>query len=166
MRLEDKSFLSMGFSCLVSYSSLSKSSSSSKSILVLNSSNPGSILVSLLIAEIPISSSLSMKSSNSWRLATSEASGGFRSLEQLSKPPDPLAMKIQERCGRRCLFRALSCRREEPSSSSDDRWREAPRWAPAVSVLPSGSSRGIPRRVVMSRDSLGSELDGARNTRI
>ena len=37
----------------------------------------------------------------------------------------------------------------------------------AVSVfLPSDSSRGIPRRVVVSRDSLRSECDGARNTRI
>jgi len=35
-----------------------------------------------------------------------------------------------------------------------------------VGVLPSGSSRGIPRRVVMIRDSLRSERDGARNTRI
>ena len=35
-----------------------------------------------------------------------------------------------------------------------------------VSVLPSGSPRGIPRRVVMSRDSPGSEHNGARNTRI
>ena len=43
---------------------------------------------------------------------------------------------------------------------------EAPRWAPAVGVLPSDSPRGIPRRVVMSRDSPRSERDGARNTRI
>ena len=35
-----------------------------------------------------------------------------------------------------------------------------------VGVLPSGSPRGIPRRVVMSRDSPRSEHDGARNTRI
>ena len=35
-----------------------------------------------------------------------------------------------------------------------------------VSVLPSGSPRGIPRRVVMSRDSPRSERDSARNTRI
>ena len=42
----------------------------------------------------------------------------------------------------------------------------APRWTPAVGVLPLGSPRGILRRVVMSRDSLRSERDGARNTRI
>jgi hypothetical protein len=36
----------------------------------------------------------------------------------------------------------------------------------AVGVLLSGSPRGIPRRVVMSRDSMRSERDGARNTRI
>ena len=35
-----------------------------------------------------------------------------------------------------------------------------------VGVLPSGSLRGIPRRVVMSRDSPRSERDGVRNTRI
>ena len=35
-----------------------------------------------------------------------------------------------------------------------------------VGVLLSGSPRGIPRRVVISRDSLRSERDGARNTRI
>ena len=35
-----------------------------------------------------------------------------------------------------------------------------------VGVLPSGSLRGIPRRVVMSRDSPRLERDGARNTRI
>ena len=35
-----------------------------------------------------------------------------------------------------------------------------------VGVLPSGSTRGIPRRVVMSRDSPRSERNGARNTRI
>ena len=35
-----------------------------------------------------------------------------------------------------------------------------------VGVLPSGSLRGIPRRVVMSRDSPESERDGAKNTRI
>ena len=35
-----------------------------------------------------------------------------------------------------------------------------------VGVLPSGSPRGIPRNVVMSRDSPRSERDGARNTRI
>ena len=35
-----------------------------------------------------------------------------------------------------------------------------------VGVLPSGSPRGIPRRVVMSWDSSKSERDGARNTRI
>ena len=35
-----------------------------------------------------------------------------------------------------------------------------------VGVLPSGSPRGIPRRVVMSRDLSRSERDGARNTRI
>ena len=35
-----------------------------------------------------------------------------------------------------------------------------------VGVLPSDSPRGIPRRVVMSRNSLRSERDGARNTRI
>ena len=35
-----------------------------------------------------------------------------------------------------------------------------------VGVLPSGSPRGIPRRVVMSRDSLRSEHDDARNTKI
>ena len=38
--------------------------------------------------------------------------------------------------------------------------------APPVGVLPSGSPRGIPRRVVTSRDSPRSERDGARNTRI
>ena len=38
--------------------------------------------------------------------------------------------------------------------------------APRVGVLPSGSPRGIPRRVVMSRNSPRSERDGARNTRI
>ena len=32
-----------------------------------------------------------------------------------------------------------------------------------VGVLPSGSPRGISRRVVMSRDSPRSKLDGARN---
>ena len=44
----------------------------------------------------------------------------------------------------------------------------APQFEPSatVSVLPSGSTRGIPRRVVMSRDSPGSERDGTRNTRI
>ena len=36
----------------------------------------------------------------------------------------------------------------------------------SVGVLPSGSPRGIPRRVVVGRDSPGSERDGARNTRI
>ena len=41
-----------------------------------------------------------------------------------------------------------------------------PRWVPAVGVLPSGSPRGILRRVVMSRDSPRSECNGARNTRI
>ena len=58
-----------------------------------------------------------MKSSNSWRLTTSEASGGFRSLEQLSKPPDPLAMKIQEPMRKEVPFsstrlslRGASCR--------------------------------------------------------
>ena len=35
-----------------------------------------------------------------------------------------------------------------------------------VGVLPSGSPRVIPRRVVMSRNSLRSERDGARNTKI
>ena len=35
-----------------------------------------------------------------------------------------------------------------------------------VGVLPSGSPKGISRRVVMSRDSPRSERDGARNTRI
>ena len=35
-----------------------------------------------------------------------------------------------------------------------------------VGVLPSGSPRGIPRRVVMSTDSPTSERDGAWNTRI
>ena len=35
-----------------------------------------------------------------------------------------------------------------------------------VGVLPLGFPKGIPRRVVMSRDSPGSECDGARNTRI
>ena len=35
-----------------------------------------------------------------------------------------------------------------------------------VGVLPSGSPRGIPRRVIVSRDLLRSEHDGARNTRI
>ena len=35
-----------------------------------------------------------------------------------------------------------------------------------VGVLPSGSPRGIPRRVVMSRDSPRSERDGARHTKI
>ena len=35
-----------------------------------------------------------------------------------------------------------------------------------VGVLPSGSPRGIPRRMVMSRDSPWLERDGARNTRI
>ena len=35
-----------------------------------------------------------------------------------------------------------------------------------VGVLPSGSPRGIPRRVVMSRDSPRLECDGARNTKI
>ena len=49
-----------------------------------------------------------------------------------------------------------------PSNSSVDLWREAPRWVPDVGVLPSGSPRGIPRRVVMSRDSPGSECDGAK----
>ena len=39
--------------------------------------------------------------------------------------------------------------------------------SPIVSVLPSGSLRGIPRRVVVSRDSPRSKRDGgARNTRI
>ena len=36
----------------------------------------------------------------------------------------------------------------------------------SVGVLPSDSLRGIPRRVVMSRDSPRSERDGARNTKI
>ena len=35
-----------------------------------------------------------------------------------------------------------------------------------VGVLPSGSPRGILRRVVMNRDSPRSERDGARNIRI
>jgi len=35
-----------------------------------------------------------------------------------------------------------------------------------VGVSPSGSPRGILRRVVVGRDSPGSERDGARNTRI
>ena len=35
-----------------------------------------------------------------------------------------------------------------------------------VGVLPSGSSRVITRRVVMSRDSPRLKCDGARNTRI
>ena len=38
--------------------------------------------------------------------------------------------------------------------------------AGVVGVLPSGSPRGIPRRVDMSRDSPRSERDGARNTKI
>ena len=38
--------------------------------------------------------------------------------------------------------------------------------AMVVGVLPSSSPRGIPRRVVMSRESPRSECDGARNTRI
>ena len=44
----------------------------------------------------------------------------------------------------------------------------APQFEPSatVGVLPSGSTRGIPRRVVMSRDSPGSERDGTRNMRI
>ena len=37
---------------------------------------------------------------------------------------------------------------------------------PVVGVLTSGSARGIPRRVVMSRDSPRSERNGARNTKI
>ena len=40
------------------------------------------------------------------------------------------------------------------------------RYTPVVGVLPLGSPEGIPRRVVMSRDSPRSECDGARNTRI
>jgi hypothetical protein len=36
----------------------------------------------------------------------------------------------------------------------------------AVGVLLSDSPRGIPRRVVVGRDSPGSECDGARNTKI
>ena len=38
--------------------------------------------------------------------------------------------------------------------------------AASVGVLPSGSPRGTPRRVVVGRASPRSELDGARNTRI
>ena len=36
---------------------------------------------------------------------------------------------------------------------------------PTVGVLPSGSLRGIPRRVLMSRDSSRSECIGARNNK-
>ena len=71
---------------------------------------------------------------------------------------------------RRALYVPRSARRlmklKIPSNSFDDHWREAPRWAPAVGVLPSDSPMGIPRRVIMSRDSLRSECDGAMNTRI
>ena len=35
-----------------------------------------------------------------------------------------------------------------------------------VGVLPSGSPRGIPRKVVVGRDSPRLERDGARNTKI
>ena len=42
---------------------------------------------------------------------------------------------------------------------------ESTRQRVSVGVLPSGSPRGIPRRVVMSRDSSESERDGARNTK-
>ena len=46
MQLEDRIFLSMGVSCLVSSSSLSKSSSSSESVLVLNAPNSGFVVES------------------------------------------------------------------------------------------------------------------------
>ena len=46
------------------------------------------------------------------------------------------------------------------------RGREDLRYTPDVRVLPLGSPEGIPRRVVMSRDSPISECDGARNTSI
>ena len=65
IRLEDETFPSEGVSCLVSSSSLSKSSSSSESILVLNAPNSGWIRVSLLRAENSTSSSWSMKLSKS-----------------------------------------------------------------------------------------------------
>ena len=96
MQLEDKTFPSVGVSCLVSSSNLSKSSSSSESVLVLNASNSGWIRDSLLRVKNPTSSSWSTKSSNSWCLAASGTSEGFWSIEQLSKLPDPSAMKIQE----------------------------------------------------------------------
>jgi len=48
-----------------------------------------------------------MNSSNSHCFAASETSGGSWSIEQLLKPPDPSAMKIQE-----------SMQREVPSSST------------------------------------------------
>ena len=58
-------------------------------------------------------------------------------------------------------------RGQTPSGLSDepaaDNTNDASR---AIGVLLSGSPRGIPRRVVMSRDSTRSERDGARNTRI
>ena len=69
-------------------------------------------------------------------------------------------------CFKPNLLSAYGDNRRMPSNSSVDIWRSAPRWVPAAGVLPSGSPRGIPRRVVMSRDSPGSECDGARNTRI
>ena len=46
MQLEGKTFPSVGVSCLVSSINLSKSSSSSESVLVLNASNSGFVVES------------------------------------------------------------------------------------------------------------------------
>ena len=78
----------MEVSCLESSSSFFKSSSNSESVLALIGSN-------------------------SRRFAAFETSGGSRSIEQLSKLPDPSAMKIREPMQREVTFLAQGCRREK-----------------------------------------------------
>jgi hypothetical protein len=85
----------------------------------------------------------------------------------LEKPPNPLAMRTHDPKTKVVPASiAGKPKLKDVIESFDDLWREAPRWAPAVDVLSSGSPRGILRRVVMSRDSPRLERDGARNTRI
>ena len=57
-------------------------------------------------------------------------------------------------------------RTDNAPSEHNSNQSPAPPIKTSIGVLPSGSPRGIMRRVVMSRDSPRSERDGARNTRI
>ena len=52
-----------------------------------------------------------------------------------------------------------------PSSPSRDRRRLAPRWAPAVGVLPSGLSRDTLREMIVG-DRRDQGRDGTSNTRV